>query len=195
MTTVQNFINEFHNKKIMNTQMAPNAIYDYIKKELEVKDYVPFVEKRELCERVLNACNTKSDSGIVKVDSVSRYIVFTISIISKYTNLEFSSGKDTEFDSLDEYDMLCQANLLNPILDVIGSEYTTCNNILNMMMADIEANNNTVEAVLGHALGKAANSIDSFIGVLATKVDGMNLDLNQVDIDKYKGLMDLLAQK
>ena len=78
---VQKFVNDFIEKKIMNTKVAPDAVSEYIKKELEVKDYVPFIEKRELCERVLNACNVKDENGLVKVDSVKRYIIFTISII------------------------------------------------------------------------------------------------------------------
>ena len=191
--TIQEFIKDFHDKKIQNTKLNEHAVFDYIKEKLEVKTYIPFAEKRELCERVLNASNTKGKDGLVKVDSVSRYIIFTLSVIAKYTNVEFSSGKDTEFDSLDEYDMLCQARLLNPILEVIGEEYAACNNMLNMMMADIEANNNTVEAVLGHTLGKVTDSIDNFIDVLAEKVEEM--DLSQIDIEKYKGLLDLLPKK
>lgn len=192
---VNEFIENFKSKKVMNTQIAPHAIQDYIKKELEVKDYIPFVEKRELCERVLSASNTRGNDGLVKVDSVSRYIVFTLSVISAYTNIEFSSGEDDEFDSLDEYDMLCKNHLLNPILEVIGEEYAACNNMLNMMMADIEANNNTVEAVLGHTLGKVTDSIDNLIDVFAEKVGEMDLDLSQIDIDKYKGFLDLLPTK
>ena len=191
---VNEFIENFKTKKIMNTQIAPNAVEKYLKEKLEVKDYVPFAEKRELCKRVLNTCNTKEESGLIKVDSVSRYIVFTLSIISKYTNIEFSSGDD-EIDSLDEYDMLCQSGLLNAILDVIGEEYTTCNNILNMMMTDIEANNNTVENVVATVLNRLGDSIDGFIEVLAVKVEEMNLDLNQIDIDKYKGLIEMFAKK
>lgn len=193
--TIKEFLEKFKNDKVINTKVAPNAVSEYLRKELEVKDYLPFAEKRELCANVLEACNTKDDSGFVKVDSVSRYIVFTISIISKYTNLEFSSGEDTEYDSLDEYDMLCQTGILNPILEVIGEEYATCNNLLNMMMDDIIANNNTVEAMLGNALGKVTDSIDGLIDTLADKVDELNLDLSQIDIDKYKGLLDLLPQK
>ena len=194
--TVQEFVYEFKSKKIMNTHIAPNAVAEYIKRELEVKDYVPFAEKRTLCANVLNACNTKDDNGLVKIDSVSRYILFTIAIISKYTTLEFSSGKDDEeFSSLEEYDMLCQANLLDPILEVIGGEYVTCNNILNMMMSDVVANNNTVESVAGHTLGKISESVDGLIGVLAEKVKEMKLDLSQIDINKYKGLLDLIPKK
>ena len=191
---VQNFIDDFKSSKVVNSQIKANAVGEYIKKTLEVKDYVPFVEKRELCAQVLNACNTKDNSGLIKVDSVSRYIIFTLSIISKYTNLEFSSGED-EIDSLDEYDMLCQADLLNPILDVIGAEYTTCNNMLNMMMEDIITNNNTIENVVGAVLGKLGDSIDDFITVISDKVESMNLDLSQIDIEKYKGLIDQFTQK
>ena len=195
MANVQSFIEKFNNDKVSNTKLAPNAVSEYLKKELEVKDYVPFVEKRELCEKVLNACNTKMGNGLVEVDSVSRYIIFTISVISKYSNLEFSSGEDSEFDSLDEYDMLCQSGLLNAILDVIGVEYATCNNILNMMMADIEANNNTVENVMATFLSKLGNSVDGLIDVLAEKVEDMELDLSQIDINKYKGLIEMFTQK
>lgn len=190
---ISEFVNNFIDKKVMNTAINQNAVSDYLKKELEVKDYVPFAEKRDLCARVLEACNTKDDSGLVKVDSISRYILFTISIISKYTNLEFSSGEE-EIDSLDEYDMLCQNNLLNPILDIIGGEYTTCNNMLNMMMDDIVSNNNTVENVVGTVLGKFSDSLDELVSALANKVESMDLDLSQIDIDKYSGLIEKLTQ-
>lgn len=192
---VMDFVNGFKSEKIMNTRIDTEAVSRYIKNKLEVKDYVPFAEKRELCERVLNACNTRDGSGLVKVDSVTRYIIFTLSIISKYTNIEFSSGEDTEFDSLDEYDMLCQAELLDPILEVIGAEYVTCNNILNMMMADVVANNNTIENAVGHTLGKLSASVDGLMSALTEKVEDMELDLSQIDIDKYKGLIEMFARK
>lgn len=188
-------INDFKARKIMNTKTDTTIVSKYLKEKLEIKDYLPFAEKRELCARVLETCNTRDNSGLVQVDSVSRYIIFTISILSTYTNLEFSSGEDAEFNSLDEYDMLCQANLLNPILDVIGEEYISCNNLLNMMMADIVANNNTVESVLGNALNKLLNIIDEFADILSEKAKGLNLDLNQIDINKYKWLIDLLTKK
>lgn len=191
---INEFIENFKNTKVENTKMVPDAVAKYIKKELEVKDYVSFVEKRELCANVLNACNTREDNGLIKVDSVSRYIIFTLSIISKYTNLEFSSGED-DFDSLDEYDMLCQAGLLNQILDVIGGEYVTCNNILNMMMEDIISNNNTVENVVGTILGNVGDSVDNLIAVFADKVESMELDLDQIDINKFSGLIDMFTKK
>jgi hypothetical protein len=189
---IKEFCDAYKAKKFMVTKNGIDEKVEYLKKELELKEYIPFADKRELCATVIDACCTK-ENGLVKVDSVTRYIIFTISIISKYTNLEFSSGE--EYDSLDEYDMLCEAGLLNPILALIGDEYATCNNILNMMMDDVIANNNTIEAVLGHNLGKVSDSLDDLIGAFAEKVEEMELDLSQIDIDKYKGILDLIPKK
>lgn len=191
---IKDFCENYKAKKFIATKNGVDEKIEYLKKELELKEYIPFADKRELCANVIDACCEKK-GGLIKVDSVTRYIIFTISIISAYTSLEFSSGEDDEYDSLDEYDMLCEAGLLNPILALIGEEYATCNNILNMMMDDTLANNNTVEAVLGHELGKVSNALDDLITVFANKVEEMELDLSQIDIDKYKGLFDLLPQK
>jgi hypothetical protein len=192
--TIKEFCEAYKAKRFMNTPQGVDERVEWIKKELGVKEYLPFAEKRELCKVVLDACCTKED-GLVKVDSVTRYIIFTLSVLSRYTTLEFSSGEDAEYDSLDEYDMLCESHLLDIIIAVLGDEYTACNNMLNMMMDDIMTNNNTVEAVLGHALGKVSDSLDDLIGAFADKVGEMKLDLSQIDINKYKGLLDLLPKK
>lgn len=189
---VKEFIDAYRAKNFMNTKQGVEERVEWMKKELDFTPYLPFTEKRELCKNVLDVCCTK-ENGLVKVDSVTRYILFTISVIGKYTNLEFNS--DEEYDSFDEYDMLCESRLLNPVLALIGDEYEACNNMLNMMMDDIVANNNTIEAVLGHTLGKLSDSLDDLISAFADKVDEMELDLSQIDIDKYKGLLDLFPQK
>lgn len=190
---IADFCEAYKAKKFMATKNGVDEKVEYLKKELGLTEYIPFSDKRELCKAVIDACCTKDDSGLIKVDSVSRYIIFTISIISTYTALEFSSGE--EYDSLDEYDMLCEAGLLNPILALIGDEYATCNNMLNMMMEDVIANNNTVEAVLGHNIGKLSDALDDLIGAFADKVADMEIDLSQIDIDKYKGLLELIPKK
>lgn len=189
--SVQSFVEEYLNKNI-NSKINQNAVVDFIKQRLEVKSYVPFVEKREMCASVLEGACSKEGS-IVEVDSVSRYLFFTIAIISKYTNLEF--GKTDGLDSIDEYDMLCQSGLLNYILDVIGGEYEVCNNILNMMMADINANNNHVAVVVDKALQKVLGSVDVLVNALADKVGAFELDLSQIDIDKIMGVINKLPKK
>ena len=192
MKTIKEFCEAYKAKNFMNTKQGIEERIEWIKKELDITSYLPFAEKRELCKNVLDVCCTK-EGGLVKVDSVTRYILFTVSVISKYTELEFNS--DEGYDSLDEYDMLCESRLLNPILELIGDEYAACNNMLNMMLDDIIANNNTIEAVVGNVLGNLSDSLDDLISVFAEKVEEMELDLSQIDINQYKGLLDLLPKK
>ena len=52
--TIKNFLDEFRAKGIRNTITETDIVSKYIKRTLEVKDYVPFAEKRALCERVLD---------------------------------------------------------------------------------------------------------------------------------------------
>lgn len=172
--------------QIKNTAYKPDAIEDFLIKNIEFKSYLPFIEKRELCTKVLEtAC--KKNGGLVEVDSVSRYILFTMSMITHYTNLTFENNED--LDSLDCYDLLCENNLLNPILDCIGGEYAVCNNMLNMMMGDIVANNNNAVTVLNEAATQLLDIVDDFADVLAEKVEGLNLNLSKIDIDKLEGLL------
>ena len=190
--TIKEFVEAYKAKKFMATKNGADERVEYLKSVLNVKEYIPFASKRSICAAVVEAC-CKKQGGLIKIDSVTRYIVFTISMISTYTELEFSSGE--EYDSLDEYDMICEAGLLNPILALIGDEYATCNNMLNMMMDDIIANNNTVEAVISNALGELSSSLDGLIDTFASKVEDMELDLSQIDIDKYKGILNLFPKK
>lgn len=190
MSTVKNFIEDFKAKKIVNNKINEHAVEDYIRETLQVKGYIPFTEKRELCTSVIEG-SCGRENGLVTVDSVSRYMLFTIAVITKYTNIEFNT--DEELDAFGEYDMLCESGLLDIILDVVGPEYVKCNNMLNMMLEDVISNNNTSEAVIGNVLEKISGKISDFIDVLSDKVEEMDLDLSQVDIEQFKPLFEKLG--
>jgi hypothetical protein len=91
--------------------------------------------------------------------------------------------------------MLCQSGLLNYILETIAGEYEACNNILNMMMSDIDANNNNVAAVFDKALQSVLGSVDKLVDTLADKIENWELDLSQIDIDKIMGVIDKFPKK
>ena len=108
--TVKNFIEEFKNKKIMNTQIAPNAVAEYLQKTLEIKDYIPFSDKKRIAEMVVEQ-NSTVDNGIVKIDSVGQFIGFVVAMLVAHTNLEINIE-----DPIADYDLLSEAGLLEPII-------------------------------------------------------------------------------
>ena len=54
MNTVKDFIEKFKNSKVANSKIAPNAISDYLYRELEIKTYIPFREKRAIVEKIVD---------------------------------------------------------------------------------------------------------------------------------------------
>ena len=188
---ITELVEKIKTNKIQNTDYKPHAVEDFLMENVEFKTYLPFVDKRELCANVLEAACTKNGS-LVEVDSVDRYIFFTINMITTYTNLEFENTE--ERDQIDDYDLLCENNLLNPILGCIGTEYASCNNLLNMMMDDINTNNNNITVVFNDVAQKLLDIIGHFEAVIADKVENLDLDLNSLDINKYKGLLEKLVK-
>ena len=153
---------------------------------LETKKYLPIAEKRNIAESVIEACITDND-GFIKIDSLDKYIMFTIIVISNYTNLEF--GVDGDY--LSDYDRLCEAGLLDSVIATFDKEYVRTNEILNMLLAD-KLQHNSAEASLAKVVDGVNNSIDKLIDMLKNKVEEMNLDLNNFNEETLKKLLRLV---
>jgi hypothetical protein len=163
-----------------------------IAKQLEVSPYVGIEYKRELAKLVLDNCTSIVD-GEVHIDSVERYLLFTISVIAMHTNLEFSYDEDSDFSVVDDYDMLCKSGLLVKIIDTFKEDYSSCQEILNMMTADRLQANMTVEK-------KLYQFFDAIEEMLANAVNNLteNLDfdvVNNLDQDKLMQLYNLINNK
>ena len=181
--TIQNFIKTFQAKKFVNA----NSITEYIKKELEVKEYIPFVEKQSIAQVVLETCASIKD-GVITIDSIQKYIIFTITVLSTYTNLEFDGETD-----LDAYDMLCSCHvgdgtLLDEIVKTFEKEYVRCNDILNMMTTDLLAENN-IEKQIGKFLSGISEKVDILGSLLINKLGNLDMNLDQLDIDKLSNVI------
>lgn len=98
--------------------------------DITVKNYLPFSKKKALAQKVIDKCKVV-ENGIVRVNEIDKYIVFTIEVINAYTELQFSEDMDI---AMSEYDDLCIAGLLNPILDTFKEEYKIVFNFVNMEM-------------------------------------------------------------
>ena len=173
-------------------ELYENGKIENLKEILEVKDYMSFAEKYELCAGVLASCNEVDETtGLITVDSLNRQTTFIITVISMYTNLEFTFGENTEFDSIDEYDMLCKHKLVKHILTAIGDDYVVCEDMLMTMHADMIANNNTLHNVVGNVSKNLLELVSGLVNIAKDKID----DLSQIDIDKFMGIFESLTEK
>ena len=142
---------------------------------LEVKTYLPIEVKKTIAKGIMYDCTTE-ENGVIKIDSVQRYMSYVRYMITNHTNLEYTD---------EDYDALCstkygEATLLNAVISVFQSDANECNRILDMMMDDYFDNN------------IAENSAASVFNVLVnnfTRITTM-LEDNIKNIDLKKMLPD-----
>ena len=187
--TIQNFIEKFQNDKVMNTKIAPDMVSNYLKKELEIKTYIPFRVKREIAEIVV-AQNTDWADGIKKHDSVNAYISFIIASLSAHTNLEFGR------DPIEDYDLLAESGLLSQIIAEFETSHSECDIILKMVLA-MELEDNNINALVGKFLNDILQKLDGAGDVLKDILGNFDLkdivgNFKQEDLAKLSGFLNKL---
>lgn len=177
-------INEFIEKYKKNNGVQT------VNRLISVKNYLPFVEKQELVNQILNRCKV-SNYGYVQFDETKKYIVFTIEVIKAYTNIEF----DEDFNiAITEYDALCEADLLNSIIGTFEGEYKT---VLNMiaMRQDYILQGNSIECQIAKFLGGLNDRLDDVLSILSDKFgDFNNINITEDDISKLTNFISELGK-
>ena len=168
------FISNSKNKLLKQTQLE-----EVIAKHIEIKKYLPIKQKKELIESIVNECVLYED-GVYKFDDIDKYICFTMRVIEAYTNLELSN------DLEEDYDMLCEASLLDLIINTFKKEYDEVN-ILLQMKCEYILTSNSLESQVGRFLDSVLEKIDVLVNALSNKVDNFdmsNLPISSEDITK-----------
>lgn len=180
-------INEFvefaNNSK--NKMLKPEQLKQVVAKELEVKDYISIKDKKILIDNIINSCILYED-GMFKFDDIDKYIAFTMKTIAAYTNLELSN--DMEYD----YDVLCNAKLLNIVIETFNGEYENVK-VLLQMKCDYILSANTVEAQIGRFLSGILDKVDDFTTALSNTIENFdinNLPINMEDVNKLIEFVD-----
>ena len=165
-----------------------------VAKLLNAKSYVPVLRKRQLAELVYQN-SISVENGLVKVDSLTKYLIFSMLMISEYTDLEFTvdeKGKATA-EAIAEYDALCEAGLVDVVIGCFATDYARANEILNYVFKDNLAVTNTVEAVFGNLGESVKKSLDNISESLKNKIENFDMDLSDVDMSQFDNIVNLLG--
>jgi hypothetical protein len=188
---VQDFIQEFVDKKISNTKINPNAVEEFIKSKLKIRTFIPFVEKRKIVELIVSA-NTTEEYNIKKIDSVSQFVGFVTGMLMTHTDLELDQA-----DPIKSYDALSEAGLLEPIIACFQKDYSECEVLLKMTVADTLADNE-LSVVVARFLNGILNRLDEFGEAVKDKFEDLDLssilgaDFNKEDIAQLMSVLNKL---
>ena len=106
-------------------------------------------------------------------------------VIAAYTNLELSD------DIEDDYDVLCEAGVLDMVINTFKKEYDEVN-ILLQMKCDYVLNSNSLEAQVGKLFDGVLEKLDIITQALANKVEGFDINNLPISGDDLSKLMQLL---
>lgn len=109
--TVKEFCEKYNN--IVNQKLKD----DFIKSNLKITSYVPFVKKDALISNLLKATMIDKETGNIKANSSAEYLLKTRIFVEQYTNLTV----ETE-GFFEEYDELKKSGLFD-ILFIGDGEY------------------------------------------------------------------------
>lgn len=176
------FVGVVNNNK--NKMLKAEQLREFISKTIEVKKYISIKEKRVLIDDIINSC-ILYDDGVYKFNDIDKYVMFTMKTIAVYTNLELSN------DIENDYDALCEANLLNDVIETFGGEYNNVS-LLLQMKCDYILSGNTLEAQFGKFLTEIVDKLDSFATILSNKISEFDLNNLPVNMDDLGKLMEFL---
>lgn len=179
---IREFIDFINNPK--NKMLKKDQLQQMITKTLEVKSYISIKDKKDLIDNIVNHC-ILFDNGVFKFNEIDKYICFTMMTIAAYTNLELS------FNMEEDYDMLCEAKLLNAVVETFAGEYDNVK-LLLAMQCDYILSDNNIEAQIGRMLTNVLDKFDVFSNQLSAKLDSFSLDQLPVDIDNIKKIIEFV---
>lgn len=179
--TIKAFCKEYNNR--VNDTLKKQ----YIKDNLEITPYVPFVKKDALISNLLKATMIDKETDNVKVNSSAEYLLMTRILIENYTNLAVETDGFYE-----EYDELKKSGLFSILLvgnDTIAplipiEEITEFKFLLSQKKADVMTNRYEIHSFITEqldrfkALGEA--TLTPLMDVVSKKLDEMSKE----DLDK-----------
>lgn len=182
---IREFIDFINNPK--NKMLKGDQLQQVITKALEVKQYLSIKEKKNLIDNIVNHCILFED-GVFKFNEIDKYIAFTMMTIAVYTNLELS------FDMEDDYDMLCEAKLLNAVIETFAGEYDNVK-LLLAMQCDYILSANNIEAQLGRVLAGILDAIDGIASIANEKISSFNISNLPIDKDSIDKIMEFVKSQ
>ena len=181
--TIKEFCEAYKAKRFMNTPQGLNEKAEWIRGELEIKNYIPFMEKRKIAEMIVEQ-NIKVVDGIKKYDSISAYIGLIVASITAHTALTFSGNP------IADYDLLAECGLLPQIVAEFQESHNEIDILLKMSLAS-ELEDNQTSALIGRFLDGVLKRLDGASEALNGIIGNLDLEelFNEENMAKIVGFL------
>lgn len=181
--------------KEYNNRATDSLKKQYIKDNLEITAYVPFITKDALINNLLNLTMIDKKSGNVKVNSSAEYLLTTRILIENYTNLTVETEGFYE-----EYDELKKSGLFNILLvgsDAVDTaplipyeEIVEFKHLLSIKKADYMANYSTPQAFISNQIERITTISSATLKPVFDKIANELANMDDAKIEKIIKVLD-----
>lgn len=180
---IYDFVEAYKGKKFMSTTQGLNEKSEWIRSQLEIKNYIPFKQKREIAEMVVEQ-NIEVVDGIKKYNNVDAYIGFIMASIMVHTNLKCGD------DPIADYDLLAESGLLSQIVAEFQESHNEIDILLKMILAS-ELEDNQPGVLIGRFLDGVLKKLDGATRELNGFVGNLDLEemFSEENVAKIVGLL------
>ena len=183
---VKSFVEEYE-KQLNDADKAK-----FLRSNLKTEKYMPYADKLALAENIVRSSSyaTIKEDGKLKqtsriaLNSPMRYILFVMTVVDKYTNIEVNFG-----NIMPDFDALNFNSLIEVIFEKIGDRETAeFNTVVEMVLNDFMANKYQFKNYIDDTLLKISGLVEKcapLIDNIANKLDSMS----EEDVEKLSGLL------
>lgn len=151
---VDEFVNGFN--KALKSKSSVNTVEKYIEKHI-TKKYLPYAMKMAEAHNIVKSSSYYADADTkrFRLNSPARYILFVVSVLTHYTDIEF--GKNVSED----YDALAECGALEGIITAIGEDYDVFQTVVNMTLDDEMSNERELASFFEHRIVAAQKMLEN----------------------------------
>jgi len=156
---------------------------------ITIKPYLSHVEKKILCENIINASLEQNENGLFVCDYYNRELTKNISIIVNYTDININNE---EF--LEDYDYLCEQGIIDYVLNSMNKNDRFF--IKSMVSKNINQKisiENSIESVLAKNLQSLTSKIPDEKSIKKL-INDIPKSINKIKPDNMAILKDLFKQ-
>lgn len=164
----------------------------FLKSKLKTEKYMSYADKLTLAENIVNHSSyamVKEDGKLkqtnrIALNSPMRYILFVMTVVDKYTNIEVNFG-----NIMPDFDALNSNSLIEVIFEKIGDkEMAEFNTVVEMVLNDFMANKYQFKNYIDDTLLKVYGLVEKCAPLIDNITNKLN-DMSEEDAEKLSGLL------
>lgn len=159
------------------------------KGNFNIKKYIPFIEKKILCEDIIDGCLEVNENGFLVVNNFMKKMLLDLKVVVAYTDIEFGENV------VNDYDFMVENKIIDKIKESIDdSELDFIESMVNKEIDQKIRIENSIESVIASKLQQLISAIPSEKSIKKIMND-IPKQINKIKPDQLSIIKDMIGKQ